>query len=271
MIAGSHMHIASAFVTGARLIRRPPDVQLREWVGCFWALPCTPDTRIRSLPDGCATLSIELCDGHPPQSFITGPRLTPGEWSPVRQLTLVGVRLRPGVLFALTRVPASKLSGRRTRLDRWCAADAAELETGLAAAASHDECFDTLEAFVRTRLRETPVDERIARAVRLLSGDEGRMKIADLAQRCRTSARHLDRIFGRWVGLSPKTFARIIRFQASLASLDPVSPPDLADIANGLGFFDQAHLSNEFAQLAGLSPRRIAPARVADFSKTQCE
>lgn len=265
------MNLASAFVTGARLIRRPPDERLRESVGCFWALPCTADTHIRSLPDGCATLSIELCDGRPPHSFITGPRLAPGEWSPACDLTLVGVRLRPGVLFALTRIPASALTGRRERLDRWRAADAAVLERGLAAAASHDECFDVLEAFVRVRLAETPIDERIVRAVNLLSGDEGRTKIADLAQRCHTSARHLDRIFRRWVGLSPKTFARIMRFQASLASLDPVAAPALADMASGLGYFDQAHLSNEFAHLAGLSPRRIAPARVADFSKTQCE
>src|SRR5262249_53161887 len=100
------MNLASAFVTGARLIRRPPDERLRESVGCFWALPCTADTHIRSLPDGCATLSIELCDGRPPHSFITGPRLAPGEWSPACDLTLVGVRLRPGVLFAVTRIPA---------------------------------------------------------------------------------------------------------------------------------------------------------------------
>src|SRR5262249_5877995 len=199
------MNVASAFVTGARLIRRPPDVQLRDSVGCFWALPCTTDTRIRSLPDGCATLSIELGDGRRPESFITGPRLAPGEWSPARDLTLVGVRLRPGVLFALTRIPASNLAGRRDRLARWCAADAATLEAGLAAAASHDDCFDVLEAFVRIRLRETPVDGRIMRAVHLLSEDEGRMKIAELAQRCRASARHLDRLFHRWVGLSPKT------------------------------------------------------------------
>jgi AraC-like DNA-binding protein len=265
------MNVASAFVTDVQLIRRPPTMRLRAFVGCFWALPCAPETRIRSLPDGCTALTIELSEGRRPQSFLTGPRLVPGEFSPARVLTLLGVRLRPGILFALTGIPASKLTGRREPLAKWRVADAAELEGGLAATSSHEDCFDVLEAFVSARLGDTPVDERILLAVQLLERCEGRVKITDLAQRCRMSARHLDRIFRRWVGLSPKTFARIMRFQASLARLDPRSSPALAEMASGLGYFDQAHLSNEFAQLAGLSPRRIAPSRVADFSKTQCE
>jgi AraC-like DNA-binding protein len=265
------LNVASAFVTGAQLIRRPPDSQLSPSVGCFWALPCTPETRIRSLPDGCATLSIELSESRRPQSFLTGPRLAPGEFVPSRNLTLIGVRLRPGVLFALTHIPASHLTGKREPLGSWRPADAAELEGCLAAASSNERRFDVLEAFVRTRLAGTPVDSRVLMAVQYLETQEGRTKIAELAARCRTSARHLDRVFHRWIGMSPKTFARIMRFQASLARLDPSSLPALAEMATGLGFFDQAHLSNEFLQLAGLSPRRIAPSRVADFSKTQCE
>lgn len=110
------MNIASAFITGAQLNRRPPGEPLRGLVGCFWVLPCTPATRIRSLPDGCATLSIELAEGARPRSFVTGPRLTPGEFAPARDLVLVGVRLRPGVLHALAGIPVSKLIGRREPL-----------------------------------------------------------------------------------------------------------------------------------------------------------
>jgi AraC-like DNA-binding protein len=265
------MNVASAFVTGARLIRRPPDVQLRASVGCFWALPCTAETRIRSLPDGCATLSIELSQSQAPQSFLTGPRIVPGELVPARDLTLVGVRLRPGVLFAMTGVPAWQLTGRREPLARWRAADAGDLERGLAVVSSHDERFDVLEAFVRARLAHAAVDTRVLLAVEFLRQSEGRMRIVELANRCGMSVRHLNRLLRGWVGLSPKTFARIMRFQASLGRLNPSSPPDLAGMANGLGYFDQAHLSNEFVQLAGSSPRRIAPGRVADFSKTKCE
>jgi len=265
------MKIASAFVTGAQLVRRPPDERLRASIGCFWALPCTPETRIRSLPDGCATLSIEVSESQRPQSFVTGPRLVPGEFVPRNSLTLVGVRLRPGVLFALTGIPVSESTGRRDPLAGLRAGDAADLEGGLAAASSHDEQFDVLDSFVLTRLAGTPVDARILMAVRWLEAEEGRTRITELAERCRTSERHLDRVFQRWVGMSPKTFARIVRFQASLARLDPSTLPALAEMATRLGFFDQAHLSNEFLQLAGFSPRRIAPSRVADFSKTQCE
>src|SRR5581483_7620510 len=180
------MNLASAFVSGAELVRRQPDQELRPFVGCFWALPCTTVTRVRSLPDGCATLSVELADGQRPRSFITGPRLAPGEWAPDRTLTLVGVRLRPGVLFALTRVPASELAGRRVPLDTCRPADAAALEAGLAAGSSHDDRFDVLETFVRDTLRANPIDVRIARALNVLAADEGRTTIVDLARQCRT-------------------------------------------------------------------------------------
>jgi len=228
-------------------------------------------SRIRSLPDGCATLSIELANDAPPRSFVTGPRLTPGEFAPARDLRLVGVRLRPGVLHALTGIPVSKLIGRREPLARWKRDSADTLERALAPASSDERLFDVLESFVGARLAETPVDPRITVAVEQLASSDGGLRIADLAGRCGVSARHLDRLFRRWVGPGPKTFARIMRFQASLASLDPEATPALAQLADGLGYFDQAHLSNEFLQLAGLSPRRIAPSRVADFSKTQCE
>src|SRR5262245_58135353 len=166
---GKHqMNIASAFVTDAPLIRRPPAERLRAFVGCFWALPCTPDARIRSLPDGCSTLSVEVSKCSRPRSFITGPRLGPREIAPQPNMTLLGVRLRPGILFALTRIPASKLTERRDPLDAWHAADAEELEGGLAAASSYEQQFDVLEAFVGTRLDDTPVDGRILRAIELL-------------------------------------------------------------------------------------------------------
>jgi AraC-like DNA-binding protein len=265
------MNIASAFITGAELRRRPPAEALREFVGCFWTLPCTADTRIRSLPDGCATLSIHLTANRTPQSFVTGPRLTPGEFAPPADLTLAGVRLRPGVLHALTGTPASRLVGRREPLATWNASAADELERAIACARADGEVFDALESFVGGRLRRMPIDPRMTLAVELLAASHGRLRIADLTRHCGVSARHLNRLFARWIGPGPKMFARIMRFQASLACLDPAVAPALARLADGLGYFDQAHLSNEFLRLAGSSPRRIAPSRVADFSKTQCE
>jgi len=162
------MNIASAFVTGAQLIRRPPEERLRAFVGCFWAVPCTPATRISSLPDGCSTLSVELTARGTARSFITGPRLAPWEVVPARNMMLLVVRLRPGVVVALTGIPASELAERREPLVRWRRKDAAELEGGLAAVSSNDARFDVLEAFVGRRLGETSIDKRVLGAVHML-------------------------------------------------------------------------------------------------------
>jgi transcriptional regulator GlxA family with amidase domain len=77
------------------------------------------------------------------------------------------------------------------------------------------------------------------------------------------SHRHFIAMFRRAVGLPPKTWCRVQRLQRALvlASADPIAP--WAELALQAGYSDQAHLSREFNELAGLAPqayRRSAPA-----------
>ncbi|MDC6171171.1 helix-turn-helix domain-containing protein, partial [Paucibacter sp. XJ19-41] len=79
------------------------------------------------------------------------------------------------------------------------------------------------------------------------------------------SHRHFNALFGAAVGLTPKAFCRMQRFQTLLAALaaDPARP--LAQLALDAGYSDQAHMSREFSGIAGLTPgayRRIAPAQI---------
>jgi len=73
------------------------------------------------------------------------------------------------VVFALTGIPASEFAGRREPLARWRAADARQLEDGLAAATSDEQYFDVLEAFVAARLSDAPVEARVQQTVQLLA------------------------------------------------------------------------------------------------------
>jgi methylphosphotriester-DNA--protein-cysteine methyltransferase len=108
-------------------------------------------------------------------------------------------------------------------------------------------------------------------ALKRIEECSGQIRIGQLASDCQVSLRHLDRLLRNWVGFSPKRLARIMRFQALLQHME-TSPSDCSTrVAAELGYFDQAHLANEVALFAGTSPGRIAPHRVADFSKTRCE
>ncbi len=96
------MNVASAMIAGAELTLRRPVSSLCSYLGCFWAIETTSTTRLRTLPDGCAAISVEVREGAPPKCLFVGPCLTTTERSPAAGQILFGVRLLPGVAFALT-------------------------------------------------------------------------------------------------------------------------------------------------------------------------
>jgi len=61
-------------------------------------------------------------------------------------------------------------------------------------------------------------------------------------------------LFKRRVGLTPKRFCRIRRFQRALANIRSPEAIDWADVACAGGYFDQAHLINDFAAFSGMNP-----------------
>ena len=91
------MNVAGAMVEGARLRLHRPVSSLRAYLGCFWSIETTPATRLRTLPDACATLSVESGQGIALKCFLVGPRQTPAEGAPPAGQTLFGVRLKPGI------------------------------------------------------------------------------------------------------------------------------------------------------------------------------
>lgn len=96
---------------------------------------------------------------------------------------------------------------------------------------------------------------RVREAIRLLAAHEGgTLRMADMANKLGVSERTLRRDMSRFVGLSPKMLARILRFQRTLVSLRSSTPLDLCTTALESGYTDQSHLGREFRELAGLSP-----------------
>ena len=136
------VNVASAMVEGGRLRLRRPVSSLRADLGCFWSIETTSATRLRTLPDACATLSVESGQGIALKCFLVGPRQTPAEGAPPAGQTLFGVRLKPGVTFVLTGVPVHTLVERRVRLAALLPEDGSRLEKRLAGTRTVDDGID---------------------------------------------------------------------------------------------------------------------------------
>jgi hypothetical protein len=125
-----------------------------------------------------------------------------------------GMRLQPGVAFALTRRPIHQMVNRRMWLSPMLTEDASRLEKHIAGALSAEEGLDMLEAFLLCRLDGVQIDVRVRSALWQIETCCGRARIAQLARDCRVSSRNLNRLLRTWVGLSsPKKLARVVRFQ----------------------------------------------------------
>jgi AraC-like DNA-binding protein len=184
---------------------------------------------------------------------------------------LFGVRLKPGVTFVFAGAPVHTLVERRIRLASLLPEDGSRLEKRLAGTRTVDEGIDVLEGFLIPRLSDVQIDSRVQMALKRIEECSGQIRITQLARECQVSLRHLNRLLRNWIGFSPKRLARIMRFQALLQHMETSPSGSPARVAAELGYFDQAHLTNEVALFAGTSPGRVAPHRVADFSKTRCE
>lgn len=265
------MNAASAMVRGAELLTRRPIPELTPYLGCFWWIDVADGTCVRTFPDACTSISIIISRSATPECFFIGPRLAPAERMPSIGHSLFGVRLKPGVGYLFAAVPMYSFVGARRLLTEVIPEDGSRFGQRLSSARSADDHFDALEDLLLTRLSGRALHPCVEKALALIEESGGQVRIAELARQCRLSARRLTHLLSTWVGLPPKTLARVTRFQRFLEQMETAPSETSASRAVDLGYFDQAHLTREVAEFCGATPGRLSPRHVADFSKTRCE
>lgn len=115
-----------------------------------------------------------------------------------------------------------------------------------------------IEEFFRRSRLETVFDEgRHIDPVQLIRSSHGRITVSDLAKQSNMTIRTLERIFMEHIGLTPKKFIRLIRFQHALRTLRANGSTNFADLAYSCGYTDQSHLIKEFKSFSKHSPTRI--------------
>jgi AraC-like DNA-binding protein len=111
-----------------------------------------------------------------------------------------------------------------------------------------------VERWIGTMLDARRTDGAIDHASRRMMAARGRARIEDLVQRSGFSASQFQRRFAAQVGMTPKLFARTIRFDRALIARRAAPGRSWTDIVHELGYFDQAHFVRECRAFAGLAP-----------------
>jgi AraC-like DNA-binding protein len=170
----------------------------------------------------------------------------------------VQLALSPLALVRLFGVPADALADQSVDLaDVWGARAADRLLDRVASAPTWRVRLLIVDRELSRRLSastDRAVRPEVRRALALLTGSGGTARVRDLADEVGWSTRHLTQQFAAAVGAPPKTFGRLIRFERSVAAIR--AGAGLAETAARCGFADQAHLTREWARLAGTPPSR---------------
>jgi AraC-like DNA-binding protein len=240
-----------------------PDRGLGEHVakirwGHEWIPPASP-VQERILPDGAVHLLFVFSNqsGGGTYGLALGPT---SEATVVRlagQVEHVEIELRAGAVPALLGIPAGELSGRSILLEDLWRDRAAVIQERLGETADPAGRIrivqETLARALAERRSETP--PVVGEALRRIGRAAGNLRVGALAGDLGISDRRLEQLFHLHVGLSPKSACRLARFQGSVDLLARAARrPAWAEIALHSGFFDQAHLVNEFKAMTGLAP-----------------
>jgi AraC-like DNA-binding protein len=210
---------------------------------------------------GSIELVVSLGDGAP-GPLVCGPHSQPTVIDASGPATIAGVHFKPGGAYPFLNLPVRELHNGHTPL-RWlwgAAADA--LHDRLLAAKTPAKVFRVLEQALLAQLNRPPVrSSAVAVALAELRGGLPSQSITQLADNVGLSARRFIQAFTDEVGLTPKLFGRVARFQRTLRLIDGGPQPEWSALALACGYYDQSHLIHDFHEFSGLSPAAYLNAR----------
>ena len=243
-----------------------PTPPLDDYIERFWFCEGAPDhPREHILPSGTVELVVNLRDdevriGHcdtPDGSQRFPGAVISGAYSgffvidPARHASMLGVHFKPGGAAPFLGLPPGDLTDAHVDLATLWGRSAASLRGRLCEAVTVEERFALLEQTLTARLGIAPGRHR-AVPTALAAFEQPGVCVRDVAAHIGLCQRRFIRVFAAEVGLTPKLYYRVRRFQRAMAQSR--KSPDWARLALECGYFDQAHLIRDFRAFAGLSP-----------------
>lgn len=210
--------------------------------------------------------------------FATPPivEYADGTKQPTYPIAVIGAHTQPGIslrlngriqsfaiffqpwgMWQLFRVPANELHDRMYSGDELLGREIDELWLQLAECASFEARVATVERCLLERAARASGRTPIMKAAVHLFQRRGICRIDELAHHSGLSVRHFERRFSSAIGMTPKRFARIARFQMALDAKLHAPHRSWRMIAHDFGYHDQMHMIRDFQSLSGASPERF--------------
>lgn len=248
-----------------------PGPPLSDFVDLFWSYEAhdPPHAKERILPTGTMELIVDLreeelrvYDGRNHEQFqsfatalICGAHSESFVIDTASQASVMGVHFKPGGAVPFVKLAADDLRNAHVSLEALWGAKAIELRDRLLEAQTPEGRFRILERTLLTQaVRPLARHPAVAFALKEFQDAPRTPTISDVSERTGLSKRRLIQVFSDEVGLTPKRFCRVRRFQDVLRLIKREQRVDWGKIALECGYFDQAHFIHDFQAFSGLTP-----------------
>ncbi len=249
-----------------------PSFFLAPYIKQYWALEnCLPEgyTHIQRItPNGLMEMTFYL--GDRPRSLnkskaLTSNSLVSGQQTKYYDLEVSGkldmfsVTLKPQGAMILLNLPINEVTEQNVPLAFLYENDIIRLEDELHKTKSFEGRVRIIESFLLNRISCKVINrdfDRINNSILNINRLDTNASIESLASRACLSRKQYERIFHHCIGISPKRFQRIVRFQRAVHEKYLNPKLSLTQLAYNCGYYDQAHMVNDFKSLSGISPKK---------------
>lgn len=218
-----------------------------------------------AVPDGCADILFTLNKNV--EGYLYGFVTKSSDVYFPKGSRCVGVRFRPGYLpkklgvsipeIVNTRIPMESLPG------------GVELTQKIACAHDFREQVDLLQDYSGDDWQSHDLLQQL---IAIVDDSNGNIRVGEIEEQTLYTTRYINKVFNDNLGLSPKTYARHIRFQKLIVIMNntPANAdcPGLSKLAAEMGYYDQSHFNKEFRELASITPGEyFSAADIANYNQ----
>ena len=203
-----------------------------------------------------------------PNLLICGQQTNYYDLSLSGKTGMILVVFKPHGVKSFFNFPITELLNENLSLNELVKNEAVELEDKLLNAPNNKLRVIHLENFLIKRLItyaegfavQNNEFERVEHAIKIIENSKGQIKAQDIAHNVCLGIKQFERIFSKYVGVNPKKFASIVRFQ-NVIQINSMNNNSMSQIAFDNGYYDQSHFIHDFKSLTGLTPKAFFNTR----------
>jgi len=190
-----------------------------------------------------------------PNLVICGQQTSYYDLSLSGKTGMILIVFKPHGVKSFFNFPISELLNENLSLHDLLNNETIELEDKLLNSQNNRQRITLLEKFLIKRLIYNNEFERVENAIRIIENSKGQIKTQDIAYEVCLGIKQLERTFSKYVGINPKKYASIVRFQNVIQMKRKHDNSSMFQLAFDNGYYDHAHFIHDFKSFTGLTPK----------------